>query len=454
MSELRQRLATELQNIPLIDTHEHFPEERVRLRSSSDFFQYLHYVECDLTSAGSEPWHTLSQHASFEDRREEFFAFWPYVQHTGYGQALKIMAFDLFGVESITPETFDTLNRNASMFPREGYYESLLRERANIDRVCRIVWSGARTHCDNDLLFPVLQFDHFANVLSRADIRNLENETNVPIHTLDDLLEALDESFDAREDEGMVGAKIFLAYKRTLFFDAPTTADAERIFNRATQAHGDTPIGYAEAKPLQDFIIRRIIEQAIERDLPIQIHTGFQNDNANFVENTKPTHLTNLFMTYPSAKFELLHGGWPYTQEFVALAKVFPNVYPDMAWTYIVGPHMASRLLDDLLDSVPANKILGFGGDYNFAEGAYAHARIARRAIRHVLADRIERGDMTEEEALDVARLIMHDNAAELYGFDTIDEMSEERADDVEDDIDDDDEDGFVDDTDEDDDDD
>jgi uncharacterized protein len=427
MSELRQRLATELQKIPLLDTHEHFTEESARLKSKSDFFSYLHYVECDLTSAGSEPWHKLlSENASFEEKRDEFFAYWPFVEHTGYGQALKIMAFDLFGVEAITPGTFDALCRNAESFPHVGYYDSLLKQRANIDKACRIVWSGGETLCDHELLFPVVQFDHFANILTRANIRRIEDETDMPVHTLGDLLDALEQAFDDREDEGMVGAKIFLAYKRPIRFDEVNTSDAERIFNRATQAHSDTPVGYVEAKPLQDFMVHRIIEQAIERDLPIQIHTGFQNDNGNFVEYTRPTHLTNLFMTYPRGKFELLHGGWPYTQEFTALAKVFPNVYADMAWTYIIGPNMAARLLGDLLDSVPYNKILGFGGDYNFAEGAYAHARIARRVIRHVLADRIEHNDLTEDEALAVARHIMHDSAATLYGFDTLDEMDDQ----------------------------
>jgi len=418
MNEMRQRLSSELQSIPLVDTHEHFVRESDRLRAPMDFFGFLHYVECDLTSSGSEPWTELPAGASFEEKRDEFFEHWPHVEHTGYGQALKIMAFDLFGVEEVSRDTFETLNANALAFAHEGYYQSLLRERANIDRACRIVWSGAPTQCDQDILFPVMQFDHFAQILSRADIATIERETETAIHTLNDLVLALDDSFDAREQDGMVGVKIFLAYKRTLRFDEVTTADAERVFDRATQTFRDTPVGYGEAKPLQDYMVRRIIEQATERGLPIQIHTGFQNDNGNFVENSRPTHLTNLFMTYPSARFELLHGGWPYTQEFVALAKVFPNVYADMAWTYIIGPKMAGRLLDDLLDSVPVNKILGFGGDYNFAEGAYAHARIARRVIRHLLAERIEHGDLTEEAALDVARRIMHDNAADLYGFD------------------------------------
>ena len=421
MSELRQRLARELQEIPLVDTHEHFPEEATVAGSSPDFFHFLHYVSCDMRSSGmEEDIEQISSETDLSRKIDLFFRFWPRVQFTGYGQALKIMAHDLFGVEEITLDTFEDLNANAKSFIHEGYYETLLRKRANIHKVCRIVWPAAPTLCDRDILHPVPIFDHFATPLSRKELHALEAETAVSIHCLADLEDALEESFNMREDQGMVGVKIFLAYKRTLHFEQVTAHDAERAFLKMTQAHGDTPVGFDEAKPLQDYMIHQIIQRAAEWNLPIQIHTGFQNDNANFVENTRPTHLTNLFMTYPDARFVLLHGGWPYTGEFTALAKAFPNVFPDMAWTYIIGAGPAERLLADLMDCVPMNKILGFGGDYNFAEGAYAHARLARRSIRHVLAKKIEHGLMTEDEALEVAHAVMHRNAAQVYGFDDL----------------------------------
>jgi len=422
MSDLRERLARELQSIPLMDTHEHFVQESDRLEQTCDFFSYLHYVHGDLMSSGmgSEIASLETSALSLEQRTAVFFRYWPHVRYTGYGQALRIMAQDLFDVEEITPETFQELNANAATLPEPGYYGAMLRERANIARACRIVWPHTSTMCDLDFLFPVPIFDQFATVASRAELALLEAETDVSIHGLRDLETALDVAFGQREDDGMVGVKIFLAYKRPLSFDQVPAARAEEVLLRTTQAHGDTPIGFGEAKPLQDYMVHAIIRRALERDLPIQIHTGYQNDNANLVDNARPTRLVNLFMAYGGAQFVLLHGAWPYTQECVALAKSFPNVHADMAWTYIIGPGAAERLLKDLLDSVPVNKILGFGGDYNFAEGAYAHARLARRAIRHVLADRIEHGIMAEEEALDVARLIMHDNGARLYAFDEI----------------------------------
>jgi uncharacterized protein len=414
ISELRQRLSRELQDIPLFDTHEHFIEESDRLKSKSDFFSYLHYVEADLVSSGMR---RESSDLSVEEKKKLFFEYWPNVQHTGYGTALKIMAHDLFRVEEITPETFDELNQNAANFPQKGYYQTMLRERANIARSLRIVWSYAPTMCDLDFLYPVPVFDHFATVCSRKDIEGIEKESGQAIHCLRDVEDALTRVFDQREDDGMVGVKIFLAYRRSLDFAQVATAEAKVLFDRAMMNYDDTRVGFEESKPLQDYMIHQIIQNAVERDLPVVIHTGFLNGNWQLIDRTRPTQLTNLFMTYKTGRFVMLHGGWPYSQEFVALAKAFPNVYADMAWTWIVGPGMAERLLGDLLDSVPVNKIFAFGGDYNFAEGAYAHARMARRGIRHVLAERIEHGRMTEEQALDVARMIMNENAGNVFGL-------------------------------------
>ena len=155
------------------------------------------------------------------------------------------MAHDLFGVEEITPDTFEALNANAKSFAHEGYYDNLLRKRANIQKVCRIVWAGSPTLCDLDILYPVPIFDHFATPLSRRELLALEAETNVSIHSLADLEDALEESFNKREEQGMVGVKIFLAYKRSLKFEQVTAHDAERVLLRMTQSHGDTPVGFA-----------------------------------------------------------------------------------------------------------------------------------------------------------------------------------------------------------------
>jgi len=57
-----------------------------------------------------------------------------------------------------------------------------------------------------------------------------------------------------------------------------------------------------------------------------------------------------------------------------------------------------------MLDTVPANKLHGFGGDFLLVEGSYGHAQIARREIARVLCEKVEKGRFSEEYALQVGR--------------------------------------------------
>jgi len=47
-------------------------------------------------------------------------------------------------------------------------------------------------------------------------------------------------------------------------------------------------------------------------------------------------------------------------------------------------PPGARRALDEYLETIPVNKILGSGGDYRYPELTYAHARLARSNIARV----------------------------------------------------------------------
>ena len=114
-------------------------------------------------------------------------------------------------------------------------------------------------------------------------------------------------------------------------------------------------------------------------------------------------------------QFDLFHIGFPYQHELTVLAKMFPNVYADFCWMHVVSPSAARAALDEMLDSVPANKIFGFGGDYRYPELSYAHLVMARRNIATVLAARVENGALKEEEAAETARWLLHDNPAALF---------------------------------------
>ena len=86
-----------------------------------------------------------------------------------------------------------------------------------------------------------------------------------------------------------------------------------------------------------------------------------------------------------------------------------------MCWAYIISPAYAGRFLDEAIETVPADKILGFGGDYQVAEGSYGHAVLCREVVSKVLADKVAAGYWSEEEALRFARAILRENAIRVF---------------------------------------
>ncbi len=122
-----------------------------------------------------------------------------------------------------------------------------------------------------------------------------------------------------------------------------------------------------------------------------------------------------MIVEYREARFDLFHAGYPYAGEVAVLGKNFANVFVDLCWVHVISPWVARQTLHEWIETIPANKIMAFGGDYTFVEGAYAHSRIARANVATVLAEKVESGYIDEPRALSLARKLLHENAQRFF---------------------------------------
>ena len=429
-TELSKRIRAEVEGISLIDTHEHLISEGVRLRQRIDlFYWFSHYASSDLVSAGMSE-QTLERlrdpGVPLDQRWLEFAPFWEEARTTGYGRALLLAARDLFDIPDINEATYQELSEKISASNHEGWYDYVLKERANIAlAILHPIPEFDPTpleEIDRRFFAPVIVMNEFITPCNGAELRVLEQKSGVAIHSLDDLLKAMHLAFEQAVEAGVVGVKVSVAYTRSLDFEKVAKADAERIFNQLNRypvgAPGSTqqpPVSWAEAKPLQDYLMHQTVRRAIEQHLPIQIHTGLQEGNGNFLTNANPLQLVSLLLEYPEARFDLFHAGYPYQGEMATLGKNFANAYLDLCWVHIISPWVGRQTLHEWIETVPANKIFAFGGDYIFVEGAYAHAVMARSNVAQVLTEKVETGYLPEAEAMTLARKLLHDNASRFF---------------------------------------
>jgi predicted TIM-barrel fold metal-dependent hydrolase len=420
----RDRLWQHVASIRLIDSHEHVKDEHVRCAKEVTLFSFFeHYVSTDLVSAGMsrealEAMRDTDNGLSLEERWALMAPYWPFARTTGYGRAMLAYMADLYGIDDINEDTYLELSRRIRAAHKPGWYRHVLKEKAGIDVSLVTTWPGQPVTLDREFFRAVPILDHFAILGTRDELEALERESDRAIQTLAQLEEAQESRLDTFTQQGIVGVKIFLAYRRTLAFDRVSRTEAARVFDRVWLSQTQD-LAFEDLKPLQDYMTRRLIGLAAERGLPIQIHTGIQEGNGNYLEQSRPTLLTNLFMEFPDARFDVFHAGYPYAGEMAVLAKMFPNVYADLCWIHAVSPEASARILSEWIEVIPSNKILAVGGDSNYAEGAYGHCQIARRVAHEVLARKVEEGYLREPEAFELATRILRENARALFRLST-----------------------------------
>ncbi len=422
---LGHTLVTEIEKIPVIDSHEHIIPESQRVSQPADFFTLAsHYAINDVISAGlsSESRKlVMDQNAPLRQRWATFAPYWRNARFTGYGQALRIAIRDLYGFDEISATTLPKINDAIAAWNKPGLYDRVLRDRAGIVyAVLDDYWNAAPVKPETDLLVPARKFDRFVIPQTPKDVHALEKLTGVSITSLAGLKRAMEKSFEQSIAIGMVTVKSTMAYNRELLFEEVDAPAAERDFERMMKGKETLPKGFREYRvrpfrKMEDHMYHHIIRLAEANGYPVQIHTGLLSGNGGFIKNTEPTGLTNLFFLYPKVKFDLFHISYPYQRELGVLAKNFPNVHLDFCWAHIISPTVSRQALHEYLDTVPVNKIFGFGGDYRYPELSYAHLVMARRNIARVLAEKITDGIFDEEEALRIARLLLHDNVKRLF---------------------------------------
>jgi predicted TIM-barrel fold metal-dependent hydrolase len=420
-SEVYKRIHSEVGKIKIIDMHQHLTlPHNFAKECRIDFGRlFAHYAGSDVVSAGM-PADDMMQVRTCEDEggwtlESKWAAIKPYYErswNTAYCESLRIAIRELYGIDDLRDDTIGPLSEKMNAVPRDTWTREVL-DRSGIDIAlnCILDWVEAEPVYARKR-YPDLFLYCMQDRFSYLEVETLSQDSGIEIRDFKDYLRMIDWYFENFADESPA-FKINRAYSRTLFFDEVAESHAASVF--AEFKKSSVGPSSREMQALEDYIIHYCIMKCGEYNLPVMIHTGIQEGNGNDVRNSRAALMINLFTKYPNVKFDIFHISWPYTEELIAISKNFPNVYIDFCWAWIFNPPAARRYLSDMLETVPLNKIHGFGGDYIVVEGTYGHSTIARREIARVLEEKVLEGRFTEEYALHVAGRLLRENALENF---------------------------------------
>lgn len=322
---------------------------------------------------------------------------------------------DLYGVDFddvSADEAAQLSDRIAANHRSADWVEHVVVERANIElMLVDPFWARTTVVRTHRFVVPVLRVDtwitgshpsRFDNPLDSPYV--YAERAGLPMETFDDYLAAVDACLERGRAADAVCLKTGLAYQRDLSFAQVSADDARRAYGRAPSEVSDK-----EQRDFEDFIFWRICALSVKHDLPLQIHTG----NAR-VQGSNPLLLVDVIAGNPDTKFVLFHGGYPWVGETGAIAMRHRNVWIDSNWLPQISYTMAKRAFQEWLEVVPADRIL-WGGDNVHVEGIYGATVTMRRCLAESLAEKVERGELRENDAARIGRQIMRENALSLF---------------------------------------
>jgi predicted TIM-barrel fold metal-dependent hydrolase len=139
------------------------------------------------------------------------------------------------------------------------------------------------------------------------------------------------------------------------------------------QVIGEVTAQYAGAS-LSDPRYDPYLALAEELDIPVGLHTGTMPPGTTFDPATRaararfgnPEMVEEALNRHPKLRLNLMHAGWPYLQDTMAMLMLYPNVYADTGALDWLLPRPAFHdFLRQLVDAGFGNRIM-FGSDHMF----------------------------------------------------------------------------------------
>jgi hypothetical protein len=230
---------------------------------------------------------------------------------------------------------------------------------------------------------------------------------------LDEYLEkVVRATLQRHKNAGAVAEKFEMAYLRTLEVGNPSHADAASVYAKGT----------GDYKALQDFIFRFIAAECGRLGMAVHIHSAHGSGGYFNVAGANPLLLEPV-LDDPSLRrtnFVLLHGGWPFTREITPLLSK-PNVYVDFSEQTLANyPRAVSEVIREWLEYVPekvmfATDAYPYSKELGWEESGWIASKTGREALALALMGMLRDNEISRERALELARMVLRDNARKLY---------------------------------------
>jgi predicted TIM-barrel fold metal-dependent hydrolase len=417
-TEVYARIKKALDATPAIDTHEHlrpFDELPNRDKTPAGAGMTLHSIWAGSYYVWTNPLSAWPADGRFDTWWKEARDDFDDARATDFYRSMLPAFRDLYGVDfdTISDEQAAELNRRIfNNYRDDRWLQEVITKRANIElMLIDPFWNRLQFNRAYPFSVPVLNVTELMRGSHPAQFKSdndspyaFAKQRNLSTSTLDGYLSAVEAIFSTAVASNAVCLKSTQAYVRSLRYECVPKERAAEIYGKAPEV-----ITAEEQRDFEDFMFWEVCRLSAKYELPFQIHTGQAR-----VQGSNPINLVDAIAGNSSTKFILFHGGYPWIGETAVIAMRHKNVWIDSCWLPALSYTMAKRAYQEWLEAVPSDRIM-WGADTVHAEGIYAAAEFTRQCLAEALAEKVERGELSETHAQRIGRQILRENALKLF---------------------------------------
>jgi glucuronate isomerase len=400
-NDLEQTLLAEIGRIPLIDPHSHIDPHRPASRSLDDILGYHYYTE--LAHSAGMPKTPLSPETDPRERARTILAYMDRFDNTVQSSWFLEIARTFLGFtkDRVTADDADALWDAAEKHMRRPDWEEHVLRTANVEKVFLTNnFDDPLDGFDTTRYVPCLRTDELVFKLDQSDVRRrLAQATGVDVNPADgrSVRQAFARLFEHFTRKGAKACAISLPPD---FTPRPAGGAAPSRF-------------WTLAELCREFTLPFDLMIGVNR----QVYTaGVSQGQDLFDQRTSLIQYAGLFNAFPEVTFcvSVLSSGQ--NQELASYSWIFPNVVTSGHWWYANIPAYIEQDARARLQAVPKTKQLGYYSDAYKLEFILPKYAMYRRVLARILAnDFIAERGWSETRALDLARLLLRDNARRIF---------------------------------------
>ncbi len=428
-----------LEAIPILDVHTHLDAAHLAARGLHDVLLY-HMLISDLASAGCPSRARLSSEpdeAEVETRLVEAIPYLKYIQNTSIYWGLKIILRDLYGWnEPVTPENWKRLDAIIRQKAARTTWPEEILNKAGVRRLCTELWRRRDGRYDHLLQYS-LEWAFFTRSqwgINDIPLYELERAWNQPnpsaplpvtlgsgraqlartLHTLDDIDAAIDHYISCIPYGEIISTAQHISTDINYHLvSADAMAGALDHREHASPADRDVYASYILEKFLTELEKHgsEIVYQFSIGAEPLPFETGSKLRQETIFE------LAAIINRHPGLRFQAFLSNEHTDQSLCTLARELPNLSLAGYWWHNFFPGAIRKVIGDRLDMLAANQQIGFFSDAYCLDWTYAKAVLVRKQWADVLAQKVEQGQFSINEALSSARQILYETPQTLLGM-------------------------------------